>query len=129
MNAWAAAGKPQPLIDGFEKVTGRAQFTGDLETGDCLVGRILRSPVSHGRILRIDTKAAAALDGVVAIVTGADCALTFGVIPIAMNEYPMARDKVRYRGEPLAAVAALDAAPAEAALELIELEIEALPAV
>ncbi|MCF6233394.1 MAG: 4-hydroxybenzoyl-CoA reductase subunit alpha [Rhodobacteraceae bacterium] len=129
MNVRTAAGRAQPLVDGIEKVTGRARFTGDLETGNCLIGRILRSPVSHGRILRIDTAAAAALDGVVAIVTGADCALTFGVIPIAMNEYPMARDKVRYRGEPLAAVAAVDAATAEAALELIELEIEALPAV
>jgi 4-hydroxybenzoyl-CoA reductase subunit alpha len=123
-----AAGQPLPLIDGIEKVTGRAVYTGDMETGDCLVGRILRAPVSHGRILRIDTARAAALDGVVAIITGADCALTFGVIPIAMNEYPMARGTVRYRGEPVAAVAAVDAATAEAALDLIELQIEELPA-
>ncbi len=123
-----AAGTPLPLIDGIEKVTGRAMFTADLETGDCLVGRILRSPVSHGRIIRIDTSRAAALDGVVAIVTGDDCALTYGVIPIAMNEYPMARDKVRYRGEPVAAVAARDAGTAQRALDLIELEIEELPA-
>ncbi|PCH75052.1 MAG: 4-hydroxybenzoyl-CoA reductase subunit alpha [Rhodobacteraceae bacterium] len=127
MNA-PIAGSRQPLIDGIEKVTGRAKFTADLETGDCLVGRILRSPVSHGRITRLDTSRAAALDGVVAIVTGEDCALTYGVIPIAMNEYPMARDIVRYRGEPVAAVAAIDAQTAERALELIELEITPLPA-
>jgi 4-hydroxybenzoyl-CoA reductase subunit alpha len=123
-----AAGQPLPLIDGIEKVTGRAVFTADLDGDDCLTGRILRSPVSHGRIVRIDVSKARKLDGVVAIVTGSDCALTYGVIPIAMNEYPMARDKVRYRGEPVAAVAAIDAATAERALELIELEIEELPA-
>jgi len=122
------AGKPVPLIDGIEKVTGKAIYTADMETGDCLVGRILRSPVSHGHIMRVDISKAAALDGVVAIVTGDDCPHTYGVIPIAMNEYPMARDKVRYRGEPVAAVAACDANTAERALQLIELEIKELPA-
>jgi len=131
MNAPAtgrAVGRPVPLLDGIEKVTGRAVFTADMETADCLTGRILRSPVSHGRIVRIDTAKAAALEGVVAVVTGADCDRTFGVIPIAMNEYPMARDRVRYRGEPVAAVAAVDARTAARALELIEVEIEPLPA-
>ncbi len=124
-----AAGVPHPLIDGIEKVTGKALYTADLDDRDCLVGRILRSPVSHGRILSIDVSKAAALKGVRAIVTGADCDHTFGVIPIAMNEYPMARRTLRYRGEPVAAVAATDAATAERALDLIELEIEELPAV
>jgi len=123
-----AAGQRLPLIDGIEKVTGQAIYTADMDTRDCLVGRILRSPVSHGRIVSINTTKALELDGVVAIVTGDDCALTYGVIPIAMNEYPMARDIVRYRGEPVAAVAARDAATAEMALELIELSIEELPA-
>ena len=123
-----AAGKPVPLIDGVEKVTGKAIFTADMNTSDCLVGRILRSPVSHGRILRIETSEAAKLEGVVAIITGEDCDMTYGVIPIAMNEFPMARDKVRYRGEPVAAVVAVDAETAARALELITLEIETLPA-
>ncbi len=123
-----AAGKPVPLVDGIEKVTGKAVYTADMEEADCLVGRILRSPVSHGRIIRIDTSRAEALEGVVAIVTGEDCPHTYGVIPIAMNEYPMARDTLRYRGEPVAAVAAIDAKTAEQALELIDLEIEELPA-
>lgn len=120
-------GRPVPLVDGIEKVTGKAQFTGDLSGRNSLVGRILRSPVSHGRILHIDTVRAAALEGVVAIVTGQDCDKTYGVIPIAMNEYPMARDRVRYCGEPLAAVAARDAETAERALELIDIRIEPLP--
>ncbi len=123
------AGTPVPLVDGIEKVTGRARYTADLTTGDALVGRILRAPRSHARILAIDTSRAAALEGVRAVVTGADCAQSYGVIPIAMNEYPMARDVLRYRGEPLAAVAAIDAKTAQAALDLIELTLEDLPAV
>lgn len=121
-------GRPMPLVDGIEKVTGRAQYTADLQSRDALTARILRSPVSHGRIIRLDVSAAKALPGVLAVVTGADCDVPYGVIPIAMNEFPMARDKVRYRGEPVAAVAAQDAQTARKALDLIVLEIEALPA-
>jgi len=117
-----------PLIDGVDKVTGRARYTADLDHRGALVGRILRSPISHGDLVRIDTSRAAALDGVAAIVTGADCPLTYGVLPIAMNEYPMARERVRYRGEPIAAVAAVDAETAERALDLIEVELLKLPA-
>lgn len=121
-------GRPVPLIDGIEKVTGQARYTADLGDRATLVGRILRSPVSHGRILNIGTSKARALRGVMAVITGADCDKTYGVIPIAMNEYPLARDRVRYRGEPVAAVAAVDAETAAAALDLIELEIGELPA-
>ena len=117
-----------PLIDGIEKVTGRAKYTADLQHADALVGRILRSPVSHGEILSLDISKAQALEGVIAVVTGADCAHTYGVLPVAMNEYPLARERVRYRGEPVAAVAAVDAQTAERALALIELEIRELPA-
>jgi 4-hydroxybenzoyl-CoA reductase subunit alpha len=117
-----------PLIDGVEKVTGRARYTADLEHADALVGGILRSPVSHGEIVRLDVSQARALPGVIAIVTGDDCAFTYGVLPVAMNEYPMARERVRYRGEPVAAVAAIDAETVARALELIVLEIRELPA-
>ncbi len=124
-----AVGTPVPLVDGIEKVTGKAKFTADLDASDALVGRILRSPVSHGENLALDITKAEALPGVVAIVTGDDCDKTYGVIPIAMNEYPMARGKVRYRGEPIAAVAAVDAVTADKALSLIEVSIDELPAV
>ena len=122
-------GKPVPLIDGIEKVTGKALYTADLIDRSALQGRILRSPVSHGEIRHIDTSRAEALEGVVAVVTGDDCDKTYGVIPIAMNEYPMARDRVRYRGEPIAAVAAISTEIAEQALALINVEIDELPAV
>jgi 4-hydroxybenzoyl-CoA reductase subunit alpha len=117
-----------PLIDGVEKVTGRALYTADLDHAGALVGRILRSPVSHGEILRLDVTKARALEGVFAVVTGADCPFTYGVLPVAMNEYPMARERVRYRGEPIAAVAAVDAETAERAIALIDLELRKLPA-
>jgi 4-hydroxybenzoyl-CoA reductase subunit alpha len=117
-----------PLIDGVEKVTGRARYTADLDHGDALVGRILRSPISHGEIVRLDVSKARALPGVFALVTGDNCPHTYGVLPVAMNEYPLARERVRYRGEPIAAVAATDAETAACALGLIELEIRELPA-
>src|SRR5512132_2023351 len=121
-------GQRTPLIDGIEKVTGRARYTADLPFGETLVGRILRSPIAHGLIRGIDTTAARAIPGVRAVVTGEDFAAPYGVIPIAQNEWPLARDKVRYRGEPVAAVAAVDAATAEAAVAAIVLDIEPLPA-
>src|SRR5512141_2340293 len=123
-----AIGTPTPLIDGIEKVTGRARYTADLPFGETLVGRILRSPVAHGVIRGIDTAAARSIPGVRAVVTGQDFAAPYGVIPIAQNEWPLARDKVRYRGEPVAAVAAVDEATAEAALAAIVLDIEPMPA-
>jgi 4-hydroxybenzoyl-CoA reductase subunit alpha len=117
-----------PLIDGLEKVTGRARYTADLEHTDALAGRVFRSPYSHGDIVRLDVSRARALDGVICVVTGDDCPYTYGVLPIAMNEYPLARDRVRYRGEPVAAVAAVDERTAEEALKLIEFEVRELPA-
>jgi 4-hydroxybenzoyl-CoA reductase subunit alpha len=121
-------GERVPLIDGIEKVTGRANYTADFPIAGALVGRIYRSPYSHARIIRVDVAAARKLPGVVAVITGDDCDKTYGILPIAQNEYPMARDRVRYRGEPVAAVAARDEAAAEAALRLIRMEVEELPA-
>ena len=121
-------GRRTPLIDGIEKVTGRARYTADLPFGETLVGRILRSPIAHGRIRGIETAAARAIPGVRAVVTGEDFAAPYGVIPIAQNEWPLARDKVRYRGEPVAAVAAIDDETAQAALAAIVLDVEPLPA-
>ena len=121
-------GARTPLVDGIEKVTGKAKYTADIAANGALVGRILRSPVAHGRILSIDTSAALALDGVVAVCTGEDTPVPYGVLPIAENEYPLARGTVRYRGDPVAAVAAVDELTAEKALGLIKVEYEKLPA-
>jgi 4-hydroxybenzoyl-CoA reductase subunit alpha len=123
-----SARRGTPLVDGIDKVTGRARYTADLDHDNALVGRILRSPISHGEILKLDVSKARALRGVVAVITGGDCPHTYGVLPIAMNEYPLARGRVRYRGEPIAAVAAVDAETAERAIGLIDLELEKRPA-
>ena len=118
-----------PMVDGPEKVSGRAKYTADLaiEPGT-LAGRIYRSPYAHAEIIDVDVSEALKLPGVKAIVTGAECDKTFGVLPIARSEHPLARDKVRYRGEPVAAVAAVDDATAKAALALIKMKVKELPA-
>jgi 4-hydroxybenzoyl-CoA reductase subunit alpha len=117
-----------PMIDGPEKVSGRAKYTADLLVPGALAARIFRSPYSHAEILDVDILEALKLPGVKAIVTGADCDKGFGVLPIARTEYPLARGRVRYRGEPIAAVAAIDDATAKEALGRIKLKVRELPA-
>lgn len=121
------AGERLPLVDGVEKVTGRAKYTADLFAPGALVGKIWRSPYAHAEILSLDVSAARALPGVVAVVTGDDCDVPYGILPIAQNEFPLTRGRVRYFGEPVAAVAAVDEATARAALKLIRMEVRELP--
>ena len=116
-----------PMIDGPEKVSGRAKYTADILLPGMLAGRIYRSPYSHAEILSVNISEALKLPGVKAVVTGADCDRTFGVLPIARSEHPLARDKVRYRGEPIAAVAAVDDATAREAIRRIQLTVHELP--
>ena len=117
-----------PFVDGVEKVTGTARYTADLPAGGALVGKILRSPYAHAELLDVDISAALALPGVRAVITGDECDMPYGVIPIAQNEFPLARGRVRYIGDPIAAVAAIDEATADAALALIRLRVRELPA-
>jgi 4-hydroxybenzoyl-CoA reductase subunit alpha len=117
-----------PMVDGPEKVSGRAKYTADFIVPGMLAGRIFRSPYSHAEILKVDVAEAAKLPGVKAIVTGADCDKAFGVLPVARTEHVLARDRVRYRGEPIAAVAAIDDATAKEALRRIKLKVRELPA-
>ena len=117
-----------PMVDGPEKVSGRAKYTADFIVPGMLAGRIFRSPYSHAEILEVDVSDAAKLPGVKAIVTGADCDKAFGVLPVARTEHVLARDRVRYRGEPIAAIAALDDATAKEALRRIKLKVRELPA-
>jgi 4-hydroxybenzoyl-CoA reductase subunit alpha len=121
-------GEYVPLVDGPEKVSGRAKFTADVIAPEMLAGRIFRSPYSHAEIVALDIAEAAKLPGVKAIVTGADCDKTFGVLPIARTEHPLARERIRYCGEPIAAVAAIDDATAKEALRRIKLTVRELPA-
>src|SRR5262249_31400297 len=116
-----------PMVDGPEKVSGRAKYTADLVPPGMLAGRILRSPYSHAEVLEVDVSEAAKLLGVRAIVTGADCDKCFGFLPVARTERVLARERVRYRGEPVAAVAAIDDATAREALRRIK-QVRELPA-
>ena len=119
-------GHSVPRVDGIDKVTGMAKFVGDLRIPGMLQGKILRSTYSHARLVSIDVTQAEALPGVVAVLTASDISdlnLIYSGRPV------IATDKVRYVGEPLAAIAALDLATAEEALSLIQVEYEELPAV
>ena len=118
-------GHSVPRVDGVEKVTGKAKFVGDLVIPGMLYGKILRSAYPHARIRAIDARQAEALPGVVAVLTAADIA---DLNPIYNGRPVIAMNKVRYAGEPVAAVAATDPATAEESLSLIEVDYEELPA-
>jgi 4-hydroxybenzoyl-CoA reductase subunit alpha len=117
-------------VDAPDKVSGRAKYTADLRLPGMLYGKILTSPVAHGIIRRIDVTRARELPGVLAVITGADVPnVRYGVSPARYDEHILARERVRYVGDEVAAVAAVDEETAERALQLIELEIDELPAV
>ncbi|MCP3902252.1 MAG: molybdopterin-dependent oxidoreductase [Planctomycetes bacterium] len=119
-----------PRVDAVDKVTGRAQYTADISLPNMAHGKLLGSPIAHGVITRIDTSKAAALPGVLAILTGKDVTDTkHGVSPARYDEDVLAKDKVRHVGDPIAAVAAVDERTAEHAVALIEVEFDELPAV
>ncbi|HIG19643.1 MAG: aldehyde oxidase [Methanobacteriota archaeon] len=122
-------GNRTPLIDGCYKVTGQAKYGDDIRLSNELIGKILRSPHHFARIKSIDTSAAEALDGVIAIATGADASNTFGVLPVTKDEHALAVSLVRHVGDLVAAVAAEDEATALQALQLIEVEYEILDSI
>lgn len=115
--------------DGVDKVTGRARYGADFNMAGQLVGRVLRSPHAHARILKIDTSKAEKLPGVKAVITAADLPdLTDGDAAMYdVLDNCMARGKALYDGHAVAAVAAVDARTARQALKLIEVEYELLP--
>jgi len=121
-------GKSQRKIEGLDKSTGRAVYTDDLAFPGMLHGKILRSTVPHANIVSIDTSEAEALPGVHAVITGRDMPTTYGIIPWTPDEYPLCVDRVRYIGDGVAAVAAVDEDTANRALGLIRVEYEELPA-
>jgi len=128
MTEFSIIGKPIAMVDAASKTTGTGKYTDDLSLPGMLVGRILHSPYPHARIKRIDTSRAEKLEGVVAVVTGKDAPNPYGILPVGHDEHALALDKVRYVGDNVACVAALDEATADKALELIDVEYEVLPA-
>ena len=117
-------------IDTPAKATGRALFVDDISKPGMLYGALLQSPIAHGRIVSIDTSKAENLPGVKCVVTAKEAGLTpYGVSPARYDETLFCHEKVRYVGDEIAAVAAVDLETAEKAVELIEVKYEALPAV
>lgn len=114
-------------LDAPDKATGKAQYVDDINFGGMLEGAILQSPYAHANIKSIDTSAAKALEGVYAVITHEDVLpVNYGVSPARYDETIFAVDKVRYVGDEVAAVAAKDAATAQAALDLIKVDYEPL---
>jgi 4-hydroxybenzoyl-CoA reductase alpha subunit len=113
-------------VNAWAHLTGTALYADDIRLPRMLHGRLLRSTQPHARIKRVDVSRALAHPGVVAIVTGADMPEKMGIMPSTQDETALAVDKVRYVGEPVAAVAALDEDTAYEALSLIDVEYEPL---
>ncbi|MBI4488673.1 MAG: xanthine dehydrogenase family protein molybdopterin-binding subunit [Deltaproteobacteria bacterium] len=125
---FSVVGQRVNRVEGYEKVTGEARYVADIVLPGMLIGRILRSPYPHARIVSIDTSKAEKLRGVRAVVTAEDT-IKQGWGAFFPDQYPLSVGKARYVGEEVAAVAATDLDIAEEALELIEVEWKELPAV
>ncbi len=125
-NNFGVIGKPLPGVNAAGKVTGRAVYADDMLLPRTLHCRILRSPHPHARILSIDTSAARRMPGVHAVITGADLPIKFGILPVTQDERALEHEKVRYAGDPIAAVAAVDEEIAAAACDAISVEFEVL---
>ncbi len=119
-------GQPITRVDAPDKVTGKAIYGYDMVLPDMLYAKVLFSPRAHARIKRIEVEKARGYPGVAAVITGEDAPWTHGE---TIKDKPfLAQKKVRYVGEPVAAVAAVDEDTAQAAIDLIEVEYEDLPA-
>jgi aerobic-type carbon monoxide dehydrogenase small subunit (CoxS/CutS family) len=126
----SVVGKRLPKIDAPDKATGRAIYTDDIVLPNMIYGKLLLSPLPHAKIKSINTEKAKALPGVKLILTGADVTdLTYGTSPPRYDENVLAKDKVRYVGDVVAAVAAIDESTCYEAIKLIDVEYEELPAV
>lgn len=122
-------GKALPKLDAYARVTGEDKFADDIFLPQMLYGKMLRSVHAHARITRVDASKALELPGVVAVATGQDLPVRYGILPSSPDETVMAIDRVRYVGDPIACVVADDELTAEEALELIDVQYEPLPAI
>src|SRR5574341_2226128 len=119
-------GKPRRRVDGRAKVTGQTRFADDIVLPRMLHMKLLRSPHPHALIESVDAEKARAHPGVHLVLTGKDFPITFGILPVTQDEYPLAPERVRYVGDPVAAVIARDEQTATEALDLIEVKYKPL---
>jgi 4-hydroxybenzoyl-CoA reductase subunit alpha len=125
---FSRVGKRARKVDSMAVATGQAIYTDDIQLPRMLHGKLLRSPHAHAIVRSIDTSRALALPGVHAVITGEDLPAKYGVIPWTQDETALALDRVRFVGDEVAAVAAVDEDTANAALQLIDVEYEVLHA-
>jgi len=124
LDKYSTVGKSLPRVDASDKVTGWAKYTADLYFENMLYGKILTSPIAHGRIKSIDTSKAEALSGVKLVLTGKDVPdITYGINPPRYDEHVLAKEKVRHVGDEVAAVIAVDEETVAKALNLIEVNM------
>lgn len=127
---FSIVGRAIPRNDGVEKAVGEAKYLDDIDFPGLLHGRILRSPYPHARIVQINTRRAESLPGVQAVITGQDVPdIKFSFVQELADKYILCKDKVRYAGDEVAAVCAVNPETANRALSLIEVTYEELPAV
>src|SRR5262249_36466950 len=119
-------GRPYTKVDGPSKVTGQTRFADDVMLPRMLHCKLLRAKIAHARIVSIDVSKALERPGAVAIATGADLPIPFGILPVSQDEHALCTDRVRFVGDPVAAVAALDEFAASDALDAIEVRYEPL---
>src|SRR5436309_15291197 len=119
-------GKPRRRVDGRAKVTGQTRFADDVVLPRMLHLKLARSPHAHALIQEINVEKAKAHPGVHLVLTGKDFPVTFGILPISQDEYPLAPEHVRYVGDPVAAVVAKDEQTATQALDLIQVRYRVL---
>ncbi len=119
-------GVPRRRVDARAKVTGQTRFADDIALPRMLYCKLLRSPHPHARIVRIDTARAAAHPGVHLVLTGKDLPIEYGILPVSQDEQALCVDKVRFVGDPIAAVIAREELIAFEALDLIDVEYEPL---
>jgi 4-hydroxybenzoyl-CoA reductase subunit alpha len=119
-------GNSRRRVDARAKVTGQTRFADDLMPPRLVHCKLLRSSQPHARLVRVDTSKAEALDGVYLVLTGEAFPTPYGILPVSHDEHALCRDKVRFVGDPIAAVIARDELTAEQGIRLIEVEYEPL---
>src|SRR5437773_801300 len=119
-------GAPRRRVDGRAKVTGQTRFADDIMLPRMVHCKLLRSAVPHARIVSIDASRALARPGVLLVLTGKDFPIPYGILPVSQDEHALAVDRVRFVGDPVAAVIAIDELTAFAALDEVDVAYEPL---
>ncbi|MHC4817622.1 MAG: xanthine dehydrogenase family protein molybdopterin-binding subunit, partial [Planctomycetota bacterium] len=122
-------GRSPTKVDGLAKCTGATKYADDLVLPRMLFCKLHRADVAHARIKSVDTSAAEEMPGVMAVLTGAELPTPFGILPVSQDEHALCPDRVRFVGDPVAAVAAIDEDTAFLASQAIRVEYEPLAAV